>query len=187
MMMPSLKTQMRWFTRIQQTLVAALVFTAIGFYALAYRPETNRLQALDGRIGQNQRELTSEQSKAKVLPQVQAEINHYTAILADFKKLPATNSDLGQFEVEMSTLSHRYNLQGWTCDLQGTPNRDGQFYELPIRVKFDGDFRDVYTFLCKMEDLSRLTRVKKLVIQSSASHDGSVQVEMLMNLYYSEG
>jgi hypothetical protein len=53
-------------------------------------------------------------------------------------------------------------------------------------LKFDGDFRDVYSFLCQMEDLSRLTRVKKMVLKSSGN-DGSVQVEMIMNLYYSEG
>jgi Tfp pilus assembly protein PilO len=57
---------------------------------------------------------------------------------------------------------------------------------LPISLKFDGDFRDVYSFLCQMEDLSRLTRVKKMVLKSSGN-DGSVQVEMIMNLYYSEG
>lgn len=185
--MPSLKTQIRWFGRIQQTLAAALIFTAVAYYALAYRPETDRMRKLDGRIGDNQRDLTSAQSQARVLPQVQADINHLKTMLTDFRKLPATPGDLGQFEVEMSTLSHRYNLRGWTFQLQGTPNRDGQFYELPISVKFDGDFSDVYSFLCKMEDLSRLTRVKKLVIQSLRNNDGSVQVEMLLNVYYSEG
>jgi Tfp pilus assembly protein PilO len=184
--MPLLKTQIRWFTRIQQAIVAALLFTAIGFYVLAYRPETERLQNLEGRIGQNERELTSAQSQARVLPLVQADINRLNATLADFKKLPANPGDLGQFEVEMATLARRYNLHGLSINWQGTPGRDEQFYELPISLKFDGDFRDVYSFLCKMEDLSRLTRVKKMAVKGSGD-DGSVQVEMIMNLYYSEG
>jgi Tfp pilus assembly protein PilO len=70
--------------------------------------------------------------------------------------------------------------------MQGTPSRDEQFYELPISLKFDGDFRDVYSFLCDIEDLSRVTRVKKMVVKSSGS-EGSVQVEMMLDLYYSEG
>jgi Tfp pilus assembly protein PilO len=185
-MMPSLKTQIRWFTRIQQAVIGSVLLTAFGFYELAYRPETARLQTLAGRIGQNERELTSAQSQARVLPQVQADINHLNATLADFKKLPANPGDLGQFEVEMATLARRYNLRGWSINMQGTPSRDEQFYELPISLKFDGDFRDVYSFLCDIEDLSRVTRVKKMVVKSSGS-EGSVQVEMMLDLYYSEG
>ena len=121
-MMLSLKTQIRWFTRIQQTLLAVLFFTAIGFYALAYRPETDRLQNLAGRIGQNERELISAQSQARALPQVQADINRLNATLADFKKLPANPGDLGQFEVEMVRAGrHRYNLQGWSVRSPGNP------------------------------------------------------------------
>jgi Tfp pilus assembly protein PilO len=185
-MMPLLKTQIRWFTRIQQAILGAALLTAVGFYVLAYRPETDRLQNLAGRIGQNERELTSAQSQARVLPLVQADINRLNATLADFKKLPANPGDLGQFEVEMATLARRYNLRGLSINWQGTPGRDEQFYELPISLKFDGDFRDVYSFLCQMEDLTRLTRVKKMVVKSSGD-DGTVQVEMIMNLYYSEG
>ena len=184
--MPLLKTQIRWFARIQQTVLAGLLLTAIGFYALAYRPETDRLQNLAGRIGQNERELTSAQTQARVLPLVQADINRLNATLADFKKLPANPGDLGQFEVELGALASRYNLQGWSIHFQGTPSRDQQFYELPISLKFYGDFRDVYSFLTRMEDLSRLTRVKKMAVKSSTS-DGTVQVEMTVNLYYSEG
>jgi hypothetical protein len=37
-----------------------------------------------------------------------------------------------------------------------------------------------------MEDLPRLTRVKSLTIRGDDA-DGQVQVELMMNLYYSEG
>lgn len=184
--MPSLKTQIQWFNRVQQALIAGLLLTAIGFYTLAYRPETERLQTLAGRIAQNERELVAAQSQAKVLPLVQADINHLLATLADFKKFPANPGDLGQFEVELATLKRRDNLHGWTVGWEGTPSRDGQFYELPISLKFDGDFRDVYSFLCQMEDLSRVTRVRKMNVKCPGN-DGSVQVEMVLNLYYSEG
>jgi Tfp pilus assembly protein PilO len=184
--MPSLKTQIQWFSRIQQAIVAAVLVMAIGFYAFAYRPETNRLQNLGLRIGQNERELTAAQSQARAMHQVQVDINGLMEKLADFKKLPANPGDLGQFEVEMATLARHDKLHGWSVSWQGTPTRDDQYYELPISLKFEGDFRDVYSFLCDVEDLSRLTRVKKMQVKSPNS-DGSVQVEMMLNLYYSEG
>ena len=108
------------------------------------------------------------------------------AKLADFKKLPTTPGDLGQFEIEMAQLAHRDNLRGWSVSWPGTPRRSDQFYELPVDVKFAGDFRDVFAFLCQLEDLPRLTRISSMVVKA-ADAGGGVQVDLLMNLYYSEG
>jgi Tfp pilus assembly protein PilO len=183
--MPSLKRQIQLFTRVQHVAAAGLILTAIGFYALAYRPETNRLQTLGVRIGQNERELSAAQIQARRMQQVQKDINALREKLADFKKLPATAGDLGQFEVEMATLARRDNLHAWSVSWQGTPSREGDCYALPISLKFAGDFRDVYSFLCDMENLSRLTRVKKMLVKCP-NNDGSTQVEMTLNLYYLE-
>jgi Tfp pilus assembly protein PilO len=184
--MPSLRTQIQWFTRIQQVLVLILLFVAAVFYWLVFRPETGRLQNLVGRISQKERELTQAQTQALVLPQVQADINHLHATLADFKKLPANPGDLGEFQIELAQLAKEDHLEGWSVSWPGTPKRDEQFYELPISLKFNGDFLDVYAFLRQMDDLSRLTRVKNLSVKGDDS-DGKVQVEVMMDLYYSEG
>ena len=184
--MPSLKTQIHWFTRIQQALAGAVVVTGIVFYALVYRPETGRLQTLAGRISEKENQLTTAQSQARVAQLVQADINRLKEKLADFKKLPANPGDLGQFQIDMAQLARRDNLNGWSVSSPGMPKRDEQYYELPISLKFAGDFMDVFSFLRQMEDLSRLTRVKSLSIQGNGA-DGQVQVELLMSLYYSEG
>jgi Tfp pilus assembly protein PilO len=184
--MPSLKTQIHWFTRIQQGLACILGMVAVVFYCLIFRPESGRLQSLMGRINQKERELTQAQTQALALPQVQADINRLRATLADFKKLPANPGDLGEFQIEMAQLANQDNLQGWSVSWPGTPKKDEQFYELPISLKFGGDFMDVYAFLRQMDDLSRLTRVKTLSIKGDDSA-GKVQVEVMMDLYYSEG
>ena len=184
--MPSLKTQIHWFTRIQQTLVGAVLVTGIMFYALVYRPETGRLQTLSSRISQKESKLSTAESQAQVAELVQADINRLKETLADFKKLPANPGDLGQFQIDLAVLAHRNNLNGLSFGWPATPKRDEQYYELPISLKFAGDFTDVFSFLRQMEDLSRLTRVKSLSIQGNGA-DGAVQVELMMNLYYSEG
>jgi Tfp pilus assembly protein PilO len=184
--MPSLKTQIHWFTRIQQALVGAVLVTGIVFYSLVYRPETGRLQTLTSRISERESELSTAESQARVAEAVQADINRLQEKLADFKKLPANPGDLGQFQIDMAQLARRDNLNGWSVSWPGTPKRDEQYYELPISLKFAGDFTDVFSFLRQMEDLSRLTRVKSLTIRGDDAA-GQVQVELMMNLYYSEG
>ncbi len=184
--MPSLRTQIQWFTRIQQALVCLLMMVTVVFYCLIFRPETGRMQNLVGRITQKERELTQVQTQALALPQVQSDINRLKATLADFKKLPANPGDLGQFQIEMAELAQRDDLKDWSVSWPGTPKKDEQFYELPISLKFNGDFLSVFEFLRQMDDLSRLTRVKNLSITGDDSV-GKVKVEVLMDLYYSEG
>jgi Tfp pilus assembly protein PilO len=185
-MMPSLKTQIHWFTRAQQALLGAIVVVGALFFMGVYRPASARIQHLTGQINQSERELAVSQLQARALPAVQADINRLQAKLADFKKLPTTPGDLGQFEIEMAQLARRDDLRGWSVSWPGTPRRSDQFFELPVDVKFSGDFRDVFAFLCQLEDLPRLTRITHMVVKA-ADAGGAVQVDLLMNLYYSEG
>jgi Tfp pilus assembly protein PilO len=184
--MPSLKTQILWFTRIQWAVGGSVFFTALLFYLMVFRPETNRLQTLTSRITQRERELMAAQSQARVMAKVQEDINQLNQKLRDFRKLPATPGDLGQFQIDISELARRDNVHEPSLSWTGMPKRDEQLCQLPISLKFDGDFQSVFTFLCDMEKLSRLTRVQSMTVKSPNS-DGTVQVEMVMNLYYSEG
>jgi len=185
-MMPSLKTQIQLFTRVQQALIGFIALGMVLFVFLVYRPQNARIDKLSGETIETERQLIANQTQARVLPAVQADINHLHARLADFKKLPASPGDLGQFNIELSELSRRNNLTGWSISWPGTPRRTDEFYELPVSLKFGGDFRDVFAFLCQLEDLSRLTRVKNMTIRAAGT-DGSVEVDLLLNLYYSEG
>ena len=61
------------------------------------------------------------------------------------------------------------------------------YFELPIQMNFQGDFLNVYAFLSEVEHLSRLTRVRKLAIHTKDIKSGLVEVEIGLNIYYSEG
>jgi Tfp pilus assembly protein PilO len=184
--MPLLKTQILWFTRIQWAIAGGVFFTALLFWVMVYRPETNRIKTLTLRIIEGDRELSTAQSQARVMAKIQEDINQLNQKLRDFRKLPATPGDLGQFQIDISELARRDNVHEPSLSWTGMPRRDEQLCQLPISLKFDGDFQSVFAFLCDMEKLSRLTRVQTMTVKSPNS-DGTVQVEMVMNLYYSEG
>lgn len=176
-------------------MLIGLMLLALGlFYWAVYAPQSQRILRISGRIRQSESELSSSQSQARVLPKVQADINRLRERLADYNTLPTKPGDLGQFQLEIAELARRDHLRQPSISWPGTPKRaegaeagSQQLYELPVSVKFDGDFSDnVFAFLCHLESLPRLIRIKSLSIKG-VGITGEVHVELLMNLYYTEG
>jgi Tfp pilus assembly protein PilO len=69
------------------------------------------------------------------------------------------------------------------------PVRSELFDEQPVSLTFEGDFVNVFSFLRQTEEMQRLTRVKELKLRSSdrTGKSGQVEVELSMNIYFSEG
>jgi len=184
--MGPLKSQIDWCTRMQLGLLVGLLGVAGVFYLGGYRPQNAEMAQLQAEMATARRDLSVNTARAQGLPAVAADILRLRAQLADFKKLP-TNLELGEFVTEITQLSRRTNLHKLEYSLSGAPRPGKQYTEQAMTLKFDGDFRDVFAFLRQAEDLQRLTRVSSIAIHDVDMLSGSVQVDLSMNLYFSEG
>jgi hypothetical protein len=88
---------------------------------------------------------------------------------------------------QINQLHNESDLHHWTIDIKGDPQRFEQFTQQQVSLKFEGDFLNVFSFLRRAEDMQRLTRVSSIIIHGADLKAGVVQVEMNMDLYYSEG
>jgi Tfp pilus assembly protein PilO len=179
--MRTLQNQIKWSSRAQWALAAAIVLLLSGFYLLAYRPQTQRLRELRAQVAENQRDLSSNQDQTKILPRVQSEVEVLRARLARYKALPK-QQELPQFIKDVAQLGQQASLKRF--DLKpGVPVRDERFNELPLQLTFDGDFVNVYSFLRHTEELQRLTRVRAMSVRSK-DRSGLVKVQLTMNIYF---
>ena len=183
--MSSLKSQITLCNRAQIGLAGSLVIVAGLFYLMGYRPQIQRLAALNQSIAQLQRDLAVNQAQSRRLPGVASDLNRLRARLADFKKLPPT-PELGEFVNEITDISRQSDLRKLEYNF-GVPRRSEQFTEQPVSLKFQGDFLGVFTFLCRAEDMQRLTRTSSIAIHSADADGGTVEVDLSMNLYFLEG
>ncbi|MGA3065306.1 MAG: type 4a pilus biogenesis protein PilO [Tepidisphaeraceae bacterium] len=184
--MGSLKSQIHWCGRMQIGLLAVVLAVAATFYFGCYRPEDARLRQLSFDIAGARRDLGMSSARAQGLPAVVADIAHLRAELADFKRLPR-NLELGEFVTEITELSREANLQKLEYSLSGAPQPGEHYTVQPVTLKFEGDFLNVFTFLQRAEEMQRLTRVSSIAIHDSDSNSGDVQVDLSMDLYFSEG
>lgn len=184
--MRTLQSQIGWCARVQWVLGGALVALVVGFYFFGYRPQTRQLNSLNAQIHTQRQELDANQSRTKILPDVALDVNNLRKKLDKFDKQLPRSPELGQFIKEITQVSQQSSLRKLTVQ-PGAPKRSDLFAELPIFLKFEGDFVSVFSFLRHTEDMQRLTRVRNLSVKSRDTKFGNVEVQLTMNIYFSEG
>lgn len=183
--MLSLKNQIVWYRRTQWVLGAATLLVCIGFYVFAYRPQVQRLQALNTRISRDHAELLGTQSKTRVLPSVSAEVKSLKERLGRFKTI-SKQHEVGEFLQEMDQVSRQASVKNVLIKEVVSPGigRLGdRISEKALDISFEGDFTNIYTFLRSTEDFQRLTRIPSLTIKARDRY-GNVKVSMKMNIYF---
>jgi Tfp pilus assembly protein PilO len=182
-----LRTQADWCARVQLVLGVALIVVLCGFVAFVYRPGSQRLDVLRRLTEEQHRQLTSNRMHVQILPDVMLEVDRMQGRLERFDKKLPRQPELGPFINDITEVSHQASLRKVSVD-PGMPARTELYTEWPITLKFEGDFASVFAFLRRTEVMQRLTHVKGLKVRAiDNGKSGQVQVELSMNIYFSEG
>lgn len=64
------------------------------------------------------------------------------------------------------------------------PDKAAGFFELPVKINMQGDFRSFYEFMLQTERLPRITRVNQMHLAKMAEQDGSMTADMTLSIYF---
>jgi Tfp pilus assembly protein PilO len=171
---------------MQWVAAGLLVASLGGFYVLGYRPRQSQLRDLESQIASKRRELEANQAKVLELPRLILKVEKLQArVERNGKKLPR-QLELGRFMNDLTQVGQQTMLRNFTVMPMGS-RRMELFFEQPICLNFEGDFLQAAMFLRQVEDMQRLTRVRRLHIRNRDDKSGQVEVEVTMNIYFSEG
>jgi len=184
--MRSLHSQMELCRRVQVILGVALGVGVLVFYLGAYRPMLGSLESLQLQIESKQRELSTNQNKAANVELLAREVGKLQSLAAAYDRQFPRQVELGEFIRDVTRISQQLSLQELKYEPL-SPRRGESYFALPIAMHFQGDFLNVARFLRQIEDMQRLTRVKRVEIKNRDNKSGVVQVEMAMSIYFSEG
>jgi Tfp pilus assembly protein PilO len=163
-----------------------IMVSMIGLFLIfGYRPATQRLSFLKNEIANHSQLLDENQTKARRLPMLAFEVDRLRNKLDKFnKRLPKT-AELGEFIRDLTQVSQQYTIRKLVHQ-PGTVKRQDLYGEIPITMNFEGDFQNVFSFIRQLEEMQRLTRVRSLQIKCKDGKLGHVDVNMAMNIYFSE-
>jgi Tfp pilus assembly protein PilO len=177
-----LRDQVAWCAKAQWVMGICALGLLLGFYLVGYAPASRRLKELDNQIERTRSELSATQGKADTLQLVVQEVQRLKEKLDSSKKLPAGN-DLPTFIKDVDLISQRSSLRGYSSNVL-IPKRNDTYWQMPVELKFEGDFTNVFSFLQKTEARPQLTRVTRLELKSKDKEPGQVQATVTLNIYY---
>jgi Tfp pilus assembly protein PilO len=157
----------------------------VGFYLFGYRPASMRMASMRQEIEIKQRELKDIQQRTQIRPLVEQTVNERRRKLERFDKKLPKQQDFGAFYNDITFLGRQSALSKCSVEPAAVPQRNDRFVELPIDLRFEGNFLNVFSFLRQIDQMQRLTRVQNLKV-TSKGNAGQVEVQLSMNIYYAE-
>lgn len=190
--MRTLHNQIEIVKKAQMMVAILLVAVLAAFYFAVYRPQMLRMARLRIEIQSRTSMLSINQRKAQDLPQVARDVERLTAELHQIDKQLPKQEEYGQFTKEINAIKEKQSSLGDIAFNRDNPiKRDDPKYselfkELPLAMRFQGDYVSVFSFLRQTEDMQRLTRLRSLSIKSKPDKPGQVDVQLSMNIYWAE-
>jgi Tfp pilus assembly protein PilO len=181
-----LKRQFLWCNRAQCVLTIGLVIFIALFYLAGIRPTSARLRAIAARESTQRSDLQLAELRAETLPAAELETERLQRGVEEFDSKLPHHQGLPQLIGDVTQMSHRAMLSKLAWRPEAVLKRNDHFTELPVEFTFQGDFLGVVNFLSQVESMQRVTRLRKLDVQSKDSMDGQVDVQLTMNIYYAE-
>ncbi|MCK4659097.1 MAG: type 4a pilus biogenesis protein PilO [Phycisphaerae bacterium] len=134
-----------------------------GFVFMFFLPQQRKLGNLRASIRNTREQLHRNNANIADLPQIQASLQRTRSLLAECQTRIPETAKLGDFVEEVSAIAEHLRLGNQNIVPQA-PERLGGITTLPIRISFDADFPELFSFLRAIESLPRATRVTRLAV-----------------------
>jgi Tfp pilus assembly protein PilO len=180
-----LQHQRLWIVRVQLTLAGVTLCGLAAFFLFVYRPGAVRVRELKTETSAIEFQLARNEEAAKDLNKIKADVLRLRDQFTRSRQLPP-QQDLPKFLRDIDQLSQASKLQKFRSEPEAQRKQE-LCSELPISLMFQGNFPDVASFLRQAEEMPRMTRTRRLLLKSRDGKTGSVDVQLSMSIFFSEG
>jgi Tfp pilus assembly protein PilO len=181
MNMPTLAKQARWLPRARRWLAASAVLAGLGMLGAQILPRFTHLTELRARQATAERQLAQADAEMELLrPAMLQSASSTTGMV----KAELSN-DPDSWVQRITDMSGSDRLRAVTVQA-GVPEQNGQVWQLPLVLNFDGDYLDACSFLQDAERLPGVVRISKLHVRCTNLPTGQVEVQVAMSAYMPE-
>lgn len=159
----------------------------VGTFSLClYLPQSRKLKSLKTEIAKCKLAIEGDARAASVVPALAKEVEAMRRRYKDFNRRLPEDVELGGFLKEISSNLTQKQLKTLRME-PGSPTREEFYHTLPIIMHLRGKYLSLGSFLSRIDNMERLTRVRKLEIVADKESDGqSLDIKLQMNIYFTE-
>lgn len=147
----------------QKIFICLVAFMApcVAFWFLFLAPRLQELNTISGKIPRLRQEVTILQKKAKLIPQLEAELEEMDRVLKKAMKLLPESKDIPAILTEISSLGNEEHLDFLSFSPGSETKRD--FYaEIPVSISLNGPFHNTMRFFDKVSRMNRIVHIKNV-------------------------
>jgi Tfp pilus assembly protein PilO len=164
-------------------LAGAMIGLLLASYFMFFAKANQRRAELERDIVSKQRELSDLDRSTVGINDVKTKIADLQQAINFFEsKLPPRK----QVEDVLQEVWHKADANQLVAKTIKTPKdkRTATYGEQEMDMSLSGNFNGFYTFLLQLEQMPRLTRVKKMNLTKISDRDGDMQAEMTLSIYF---
>ena len=174
--------------RAQKHLAAVCAGFVLTFILAFYVPSARTVSELQEQILTGAQQLQSNRERGRALPELRARSDRLENELSAFRPL-ASEGDVPAIVNQTVSFGSISQLRAFVQQ-QMEPSIEGPVGVWPIRMSFEGNFENVFSFLRRCEQLPNPVRISEMTIRaknatsSEPVQAGDVVVNMVLNVYF---
>jgi type IV pilus assembly protein PilO len=151
-------------------------------YFVFKKTDSKKIKML-AEIRSRQTSLSNLQQATAGIANINEKVDELQKAITFFESKLPQEKEIESMLTELSQMAEANSLQTKTVKtlkIETGPN----FREQPIQLSLSGDFNGFYSFLLKLEQLSRITRVTQMNLQKINDRDGEMQAQMTLSIFF---
>ena len=163
--------------------VGFLAAIPVGAYFWVFKPAKENLQTQQAALQAKEKKLTNLKNSLVGIKNITDEVDKLTEAVEFFEnKLPARH-EIHKVLDDVTRIADRQSLETRLFQTL-KPKPFANFCEQPIEMEVYGDFDSYYQFLLELEQLPRITKVRKILLKKDDKKEGAMTANFLLSIFF---
>jgi len=163
--------------------IGFLAAIPLSAYFWVFKPAKLNLQIQQTALEAKKKKLTDLKNSLVGIENISEEVDKLTEAVEFFeKKLPARH-EIHKVLDNVTRIADRQSLETRLFKTL-KPKPFANFSEQPIKMEVHGDFDSYYQFLLELEQLPRITKVRKMLLKKDDKIEGAMTANFLLSIFF---
>ena len=167
----------------RELVFVVLLLGLVGWTYAAFMQKQKERTDLDADTDQIRAELVQLKQATAGIEDLGRKIDDLQKAIDFFESKLPQEKEMDKILTEVSQMADANALQTKTVKTLKS-ERTANYSEQPIQMSLSGDFNGFYSFLLQLEKLARITRVTQMQLQKIDEHDGQMQAQLTLSIYF---